>query len=150
MENINPMFNILEKIPLFKDLTDESKTLICNNITLQYYPKNHMIFKAGDAGDAMYIIKKGYVKIYLGDSTDPDEQTILANLTDNAFFGEMALVSEKPRNANAMTMAESEVFILKKDDFNNLISNNPALAEQISTEFISRVKSNDQNPKMPS
>jgi len=148
MENTNPMFNILEKIPLFKDLTDDSKSLICNNITLQYYPKNHMIFKLGDSGDAMYIIKNGYVKIYLGDSLDPDEQTILANLTDNAFFGEMALVSEKPRNANAMSMVESEVFILKKDDFNNIITNNPALAEQISTEFISRVKSNDQNPKM--
>jgi len=148
MEQTNPMYGILEKIPLFKDLTDESKALICNNITLQYYPKNHMIFKLGDAGDAMYIIKKGYVKIYLGDSNDPDEQTILANLTDNAFFGEMALVSEKPRNANALTMADSEVFILKKDDFNNLISNNPSLAEQVSTEFISRVNSNDQNPKM--
>jgi len=148
MENTNPMFNILEKIPLFKDLTDESKTLICNNITMQYYPKNHMIFKKGDAGDSMFIIKKGLVKIYLGESMDPDDQTILANLSDNAFFGEMALVSENPRNANAYTMAESEIFILKKDDFNNLIANNPALAEQVSTEFISRVKSNDQNPKM--
>jgi CRP-like cAMP-binding protein len=144
----NPMFNILAKIPLFKDLTDESKNLIVNSITLQYFAKGQKIFNKGDNGDAMYIIKNGLVKIYLGDSLDLDEQTILAELTDNAFFGEMALVSEKPRNANAVAMVESEIFMLKKDDFNSLISNNPALAEQISTEFISRVKSNDQNPKM--
>jgi len=145
MDQQNPMFNILEKIPLFKDLNDESRNLICSNITLQYYPKNHKIFKVGDAGDAMYIIKKGLVKIYLGESEDPDEQTIMATLTDNAFFGEMALVSEKPRNANALSLTESEIFMLKKDDFNNLILNNPSLAEQISTEFISRIKQNDRN-----
>jgi len=148
MDNQNPMFNILAKIPLFKDLTDESKDLIVSSITLQYFPKNHKIFNKGDTGDAMFIIKKGLVKIYLGDSLDPDEQTILAELSDNGFFGEMALVSDKPRNANAMAMVESEIFILKKDDFNNLIAGNPSLAEQVSTEFISRVKSNDQNPEM--
>lgn len=148
MDTTNPMFSILEKIPLFKDLTDESKNLICKDITLQYFPKHHKIFKLGDIGDAMYIIKKGLVKIYLGESDDPDEQTILAELSDNGFFGEMALVSDKPRNANAVAMVESEIFMLKKEDFNNLITNNPGLAEQISTEFISRVKANDQNPKM--
>jgi CRP-like cAMP-binding protein len=148
MTTTNPMFNILEKIPLFKDLTDESKDLICRDITLQYFPKKHKIFKLGDIGDAMYIIKTGLVKIYLGESDDPDEQTILAELSDNGFFGEMALVSDKPRNANAVAMVDSEIFMLKKEDFNNLITNNPGLAEQISSEFISRVKANDQNPKM--
>ncbi|MBN1495089.1 cyclic nucleotide-binding domain-containing protein [Candidatus Peregrinibacteria bacterium] len=148
MEDINPMLNILAKIPLFKDLSDDSKNLILNSITLQYFPKGHKVFNKGDAGDAMYIIKKGLVKIYLNDSDDPDEQTILAELADNAFFGEMALVSEKPRNANAVCMIDSEIFMLKKDDFNSLITNNPSIAEQISTEFITRVKSNDQNPKM--
>lgn len=138
----NPMFTILEKIPLFKDLTEESSRLISQKITLEYYPKNHLIFREGDQGEAMYIVKKGLVKIYRGDEKDPDEQDQIAVLADNAFFGEMALVSDNPRNANAETLEDSEVFVLKKDDFHNLVTNNPSLAEQISSEFIHRVKEN--------
>ena len=145
MNSENPIFNIIEKIPLFKDLNEESSKLIVENITLEYYPANHKIFSQGDAGDAMYIVKKGLVKIYQGPDNDPDEQNVLATLADNTFFGEMALVSEKPRNANAMTMEESEVFVLKKDDFYQLINNNPTLAEQISSEFIQRIKENMRN-----
>ena len=121
MDNDKTIFTILEKIPLFKDLTEESGKLITSNITLEYFPTNHTIFNKGDQGDAMYIIKKGQVKIFQGSTEDPDEQTLLAELTDNDFFGEMALVSNSPRNASAMTMAESEVFVLKKDDFYKLI-----------------------------
>jgi len=142
MNTQNPMFAILEKVPLFKDLTQDSSKLISQKITLEYYPPEHVIFHEGDEGDAMYIIKKGAVKIFHGDDTDPDEQEQIAVLTDNSFFGEMALVSEKPRNANAQTLENSEIFVLKKDDFYKLITNNPSLAEQISSEFIQRVKEN--------
>lgn len=141
----NPIFHIIEKIPLFKDLSEESSQLIIDNITLEYYPAQHQIFSQGDEGDAMYIVKKGLVKIFQGPKDDPDEQLVLATLSDNAFFGEMALVSEKPRNANAATLEESEIFVLKKDDFYNLINNNPNLAEQISSEFIQRIKENMRN-----
>lgn len=142
MDEKSPLFNILEKIPLFKDLTEESYKLITSNITLDYYPAHHTIFSEGDQGDAMYIIKRGMVKIFQGPADDLDEQKVLATLSDNSFFGEMALISEQPRNATALTLENSEIFVLKKDDFNNLVNNNPSLAEQISSEFIQRIKSN--------
>ncbi len=140
MNNENPVFHILEKIPLFKDLNEDSAKLISNKITLEYYPVDHLLFSLGDKGDTMYIIKKGQVKIFQGPKDDKEEQIVLATLVDDAFFGEMALVSEKPRNASAMTMVESEIFVLKKDDFYSLINNNPSLAEQISSEFIHRIR----------
>ena len=145
MNNENPIFTILEKVPLFKKLNKESAQLISNKITLEYYPTDHLLFSQGDQGDAMFIIKKGQVKIFQGPQNDEEEQVVLATLNDNAFFGEMALVSEKPRNASAMTLEESEIFILKKDDFYTLINNNPSLAEQISSEFIHRIKENMRN-----
>ncbi|MFC1656052.1 cyclic nucleotide-binding domain-containing protein [Patescibacteria group bacterium] len=145
MDNPNPIFNILEKIPLFKDLTEESYNLITNNITLEYYPKHHKIFSEGDPGDALYIIKRGVVRIYQGSDENPDDQVEIATLSNDTFFGEMALVSEKPRNANAMVEEEAEIFVLKKDEFKNLINENPSLAEQVSSEFIQRIKENDRN-----
>jgi CRP-like cAMP-binding protein len=146
MNNSATIFTILEKIPLFKDLSEESYKIIMANVTLEYYPANHKIFSQGDNGDAMYIIKKGLVKIYRGQEGSDDE-VVIATLGDNSFFGEMALVEELPRNANAKTLKESEIFILKKEDFHKIIAQNPSLAEQISSEFIHRIKQNMRNEK---
>lgn len=145
MNEINPVMQILKTIPLFENLTDESAQLISSNITLEYFPENHAIFNQGDPGDAMYIIKKGQVRIYQGNSDDIDSQVDLATLTDNSFFGEMALISEKERNANALALVESEVFVLKSDDFYKIINENPSLTEQIGKEFINRIKENMRN-----
>lgn len=143
--NENPVFHIIEKVPLFKNLNEESTNLIADKITLEYYPANHILFSKGDAGEAMYIIKKGQVKIFQGPVDDEEEQVVLATLSDNSFFGEMALVSENPRNATAQAVEDCEIFILKKDEFYNLINNNPALAEQISSKFIRRIRENMRN-----
>lgn len=145
MNSENPVFHILEKVPLFKGLNENSANLIANKITLEYYPTGHLLFSQGDQGNAMYIIKKGQVKIFQGPLNDDDEQVALATLSNDSFFGEMALVSEKPRNANALTLEESEIFILKKEDFYSLINENPSLAEQISSEFIHRIRENMRN-----
>ncbi len=148
MNDINPIVSIIKQIPLFCDLTEESIQLLTKKITLEYYPANRIIFKEGDEGDAMYIIKKGQIRIYRGDDDKPYDQTVLATLTDGSFFGEMALVNEAKRIAGAKTLTESELFILKKDDFYTLINKNPGLAEQISSEFISRIKENMRNKEL--
>jgi CRP/FNR family transcriptional regulator len=145
MNEQNPVMEILKTIPLFENLTDESAQLISSNITLEYFPENHVIFNQGDPGNAMYIIKKGQVRIYQGNSDDIDSQVDLATLTDNSFFGEMALISEKPRNANALALIESEIFVLKSGDFYKIINENPNLTEQIGKEFINRIKENMRN-----
>lgn len=145
MNQTNPIMELLKSIPLFQNLTPESAELISNNITLEYFPENHIIFHQGDPGDAMYIIKHGQIRIFQGNTDDIDSQVDLANLTDNSFFGEMALISEKERNANAMAVIESEVFVLKKDDFYKVINENPSLSEQIGKEFIHRIKENMRN-----
>lgn len=145
MNESNPILELLKTIPLFANLNDESAQLISSNITLEYFPENHIIFNQGDAGDGMYIIKKGQVRIYQGNSDDTESQVELAMLTDNSFFGEMALISETPRNANAVSVVESEVFVLKNSDFYKLINENPNLTEQIGKEFINRIKENMRN-----
>lgn len=66
----------------------------------------------------------------------------VANLSDNDFFGEMAILSEKPRNATAKTMEDCEVFVLKKEDFIKLVASNPNMASRISSEFLKRMKIN--------
>ena len=55
---------ILKKIPLLEELNEEDHREIIKTINLEYYPANTIIFHEGDPGDAVYIIKRGLVRIY--------------------------------------------------------------------------------------
>lgn len=129
------MQEILKKIPFFADLSEEDLNLIRANVKMDYFPEGHVIFEEGDAGDIMYIIKRGKVQVLR-------ENSIVAELGDGAFFGEMALVSDVPRNATVKTLSDVEVLTLSSDNFKSLVNNNPSIASMVSVEVIKRVNDN--------
>jgi len=125
------MIEILKNIPFFAELGDEDLQAIIDKVEMQYFPENHVIFKEGDSGDVMYVIKRGKVQVIR-------DNAILAELEDNAFFGEMALVSDEPRNATIKTVTDVEALVLKKDDFKKLLETNPNIASIVSYEVVKR------------
>ncbi len=135
---------ILKKIPLFETLEEDLHKEIIRRIVLMYYPADYTLFNEGDEGDALYLIKSGQVEIFHPPEEEGDLPTKVAELGENDFFGEMALVSDAPRNASAKTTSESEIFLLSKEDFKNLVNSNAHLAEQISSTMISRMKQNEK------
>lgn len=134
------ILGILKKIPLLSELNEQDHTEIIEHITLQYFPAAYSLFKEGDVGDKLYIIKAGMVKIF--HPSNPDQA--VAMLGPNDFFGEMALFDDKPRNASATTVEESEIFLLDKKDFFTLVLKNPAISSKMSEEFLRRVKENQK------
>lgn len=143
-EDTSTILRILKQIPLLEELNEADHKEIIKQITLEFYPKDYVIFHENDAGDAFYIVKKGMVRIFHeapAGETKYDEKDV-AMLADGDFFGEMALIGDKPRNATAKTVEESEVFKLKKDDFIQLVSSNTNMASRISSEFLKRLKTN--------
>lgn len=142
--NISVLLPILREIPLFASLDENLHREIIQHIVLMYYPAEYSLFKQGEDGDALYIIKHGQVEIYQDPATEADLPKSLATITQGGFFGEMALVSEVARNASAKTLVDCEIFILSKEDFKKLLDSNPTLAEQISATVISRMKENEQ------
>lgn len=135
---------ILKQIPLFSALDETAHKEIIEHIVLMYYPTNYQLFKEGDEGDALYIVKKGQVQIYHEPKDAGELPKKVAEINEKGFFGEMALVSDQPRNASAKTTTEAEIFILSKTDFKKLLETNTILAEQISATMIDRLKQNDQ------
>ncbi|EKD47648.1 MAG: hypothetical protein ACD_65C00346G0006 [uncultured bacterium] len=105
---------ILKQIPLFATLDEKIHDKIIKDITMQYYPAGYQLFEEGNPAGAMYILKSGVIQIYKGNKE-------IAKLGKGSFFGEMALVSDLPRNASAKVIEDAEVFILKKSDFDALL-----------------------------
>jgi CRP-like cAMP-binding protein len=143
MNSLEIILPILKKIPLFSELNAEQHEAIINNIQLQYYPKDYDLFKQGEEGSAMYIVKNGAVQIYRQDPINGLSENLSEIRNDN-FFGEMALIPNKPRNASAKTLEDTELFVLKKTDFLKLLSTTPGMAAIISKQFIERLKSNEK------
>jgi len=125
------MKEILQNIPFFAELTEEDLQAIIDKIQMQYFDADHVIFNEGDFGDVMYVIKRGQVQVIRNN-------TILAVLKDGQFFGEMALVSDEPRNATIKTVTDLEVLTLDKDDFKRLLETNPSIASIVSYEVVKR------------
>jgi len=143
-EDNSLIMKILKQIPLFSELDENLHREIIKHIVLMYYPANYTIFSEGDDGDALHIIKKGRVEIFHPAKDEDGEDEKVSEIGGGGFFGEMALVSDLPRNASAKTLDESEIFILSKTDFSNLLNSNSSLAEQVSATVISRLNENSK------
>ncbi len=135
---MNLILNLLKKIPLFQELTEEEHQSIIAHIELQYFPAKHLLFEEGALGSSLYILKTGSVRIF-------SHKGQIAILNEGSFFGEMALLEEKPRMASAETLSEAEIFVLKKEDLSELLKTSPSTAEKLKAAHEKRRNDNANN-----
>ena len=97
-------------------------------------PPRTTIIRKGQQGDCMYFIASGEVEVDL-----PGKKV---QLSEGAFFGEMALLGNNVRGANVMTTRVSRLLVLDLVDFRVLMARHPDLAETIDAEARRRTLEN--------
>jgi CRP-like cAMP-binding protein len=95
-----------------------------------------LILRRGDPGDSMFVINRGSVEVRLP-SQDGSMQQV-AELKPGNFFGEMALLTGEPRNADVLAADEVETLEIRKGVLQQLLDNNAALAEALSRTITER------------
>lgn len=133
---------ILKQIPFFQSLSDEDQLSLVENIRLHYFPAGYTLFKQGAEADAMFIIRSGVVRIY---NEEENFDSTITTLQAGDFFGEMALIENKPRNASAQILEDAELFELKVSDLQDLLAKKPEIAKTISDIYLERTQENIQN-----
>jgi len=100
------------------------------------YADKQIIFCEHEPGNELYIIKSGRVKIvkYHGDS-----EIILSVLREGEIFGELAIVSDKPRNATAISFGTTVLLPIDKDSMLKLMQKSSDLLKRIFTAISQRV-----------
>jgi len=136
--------SVLKRIKALNGLSEEDCKAILDNTSLQKVPAGKILFNEGEEGRALYIIRRGKVRIFKP-ATDGKEEVEIAVLNDKQFFGEMALIANQKRNATAVTIEDSEMYVLTPKAFNVLIEKNPDMASRISEEFMRRLNENIRN-----
>lgn len=119
----------LRQVSLFKSLTDKA-LLDLSAITIeQTIPAKTTVFKEGDKGDALYIVKSGKINVLKRNNAGVD--SVLVSLGKGAVIGDMAIIDEQPRSASIATIQETVFLIITKDDFRSLLGDVPEISFQI-------------------
>ena len=93
---------------------------------LESHPEGSVIITEGDPGAAMYIITTGEVKVYTR-GTGKTGDVYLANLGEGEFFGEVSVLTGKPRTATITAARPTELLRLDKDKLDNALSKFPGI-----------------------
>ena len=129
----------LRRCALFAKVDDETLALCASSLRIRRYRKNETIFHQGDPGDSLYIIESGSVKIVLP-SPEGEEGAIIATLLRGDFFGELALLDGAPHSATAVAIEPTEALVLRRDRFDELVENEPALRRALFASLVMELR----------
>ncbi|WP_456637844.1 Crp/Fnr family transcriptional regulator [Bradyrhizobium sp. USDA 10063] len=129
---------ILKMNPMFADLgADELQRLagLCHTQQLQ---AGEVLFQKGDAGDALFGVRRGQVRIETGASNG--SRPTLNFMGPGDLFGEVAVLDGQDRTADATAGDASELFVLRREDFLNFLEREPKVAVKLIELLCRRIR----------
>ena len=136
-ENLEPAFkDPLPKSPLFEDLSAEERKAIADVMVLEQFNEGDIIITEGDPGSSLYVVVDGTMKVH-GRGPKGDN-VYLANLSEGDFFGEVSVLTGKPRTATITASRKSELLRLDKDKLETIIEKQPRVLQVLEDFYKKR------------
>jgi len=135
-EDARRPITLLNEIDLFMYLNDEMKLELSERMKLHHFQANDIVFKQGDKGDSLFVIREGVVGVWI--KMEDGDAIEVARLGAGSFFGEMALLTGEPRTASIITKTESYLYEITKEDFAPVIELSPQTVQKLSLELTQR------------
>ncbi|MCK4709397.1 MAG: cyclic nucleotide-binding domain-containing protein [Gammaproteobacteria bacterium] len=123
-DKITEISKLWSATPLFKGISNSCVRRLVNNMHPRFYKANESVFTTGDIGAGAVLIKSGEIDIKAGDK-------ILATLKTGDFFGEVALVVDEPRTADAVASTDCELIFFLRPDLEEWIHSSPKQGAQL-------------------
>ena len=136
------MSSFLRNVSLFESLDDREIEALAEVTINRTFGKDGVIILAEEEGDTLFIIKKGQVKVSI--VSEEGREVILTLMGSGAVFGELSLLDGKPRSANVIATEDTELIMLRRSDFVQLIYKVPQIATALLAELASRLRKTDR------
>lgn len=133
---------LLAGVPLFQFLDERERADLAKDVEELNFPAGHTIFSAGDPGDCLYIINTGEVEIFFKDATGV--KIVLESPGPGEFFGELSLLDNGSRTANAQAVTEVSALRVDQQDLDHLFSAHPRAALDVLRAMGRRMRVNTQ------
>jgi len=132
----------IRSVTLFASLSDEAAEELVTLLQSRHVTAGALLFRAGDKGDAMYLIQSGRVRIAVDDAEG--QQIVLAELAQGDFFGEMSLIDGKQRSADAHVIEDAQLAVLSRENFLRYINSHPGVALEMLSAVFQRLRHTDR------
>lgn len=127
-----PRLERLRTLSLFVNLTPAELQIVDGLLHERDYLSGEVIFDEGEEGQAIYIVASGDVLIC---RQGQGEEGRVARLGPGTFFGELALLDNSPRSAQARAAIACQLIVFFRDDFVGLLDTHARIASKISREL---------------
>lgn len=127
---------MLRTVPLFEGLTFRDLKKIELIVHERTFMPDEVVFHERQPGAGMYVIKKGMIKLT---KTINEEKVKIGELGEGEFFGEMSLLEDYPRSAEATAVVKTEALGIFRPDLFDLIERNPRLGSKILMKLSQRL-----------
>ena len=119
---------LIRQFPIFSKIQPAMQKLLCFSAERLTYDAGQVMFNAGDAADAAYVVIDGTVEISVPTPSGP---IVINTMTKNEILGEIAIVGDVPRTATAKALTKLETLKISKELFNKIIRENPDAAIEL-------------------
>lgn len=118
----------LAAIDMLSGLPQAALAELAERATIERHPAGHAVFHEGDDGDRLHLVRDGLLKVV---RPSQDGNLILSTLTPGQAFGELAVLTGKPRLATVLAVQDSETIELRREDIDRVLDRHPIALRRV-------------------
>jgi sigma-B regulation protein RsbU (phosphoserine phosphatase) len=142
LEAVQRRVHALHQSALFVELDPTTATRVAEHLVEETWPAGHVVFEDNAPGDTLYLVTSGRVQV--SKLLENGCEHVLIEMGPGEFFGEMALLEDKPRSAQVATVTAVTLLAMSRETFNTLIERYPAVAVNFLREISARLRLRNQ------
>ncbi|MBI4694316.1 MAG: DUF1003 domain-containing protein [Gammaproteobacteria bacterium] len=133
---------LLAEVSLFARLDEQERDFLASRVRIVRFDAGSVMFRYGDPGNSMYVLKAGRVELSL--KTKTGEHMVFAILGEHDFFGEISLLDGGARTASAHVLDDVEALEIDRSDLDELFRLQPSAALHLLTATGGRLRQTTQ------
>lgn len=136
---------ILREVPLFASFSEEERGIIRQRSELTEYKKGQVIYEEGSPASALYCLIFG--RVLTSTKDESGRKTTIEYLHRGKYFGIISLLTKEPHSVSAEVLNDCLILVIKKDDFDFILTEIPRLAIDLSQTLSRRLKRRELHQK---
>ena len=131
---------VLTITPVFEGVPPDARLALADHFQLRTFGKGDTIVREGEAGSTFYLIRSGTVNVSTSGMGKEGDQVVLGKMGEGDFFGEVALLTDKPRTATVVAREKAELMELARSDFEEITNKFPSVRKIVEAYQKQRVQ----------
>lgn len=127
--SVAEVHEIIDRLPLFSNLSAGCSRALAQSCRIWRLQKGEILFFQSDAPEAAYVVHTGKISVVLG---SPDgREMVIDELKPGEIFGEVGLLTQRSHSAGAVAQTHSQVLVIPRDPFLEMLDEDPSFARRI-------------------